>query len=133
MLTLIRHVPGALRRLVDDAADVPANISEVVTRDAAAEVDPETVGMTEKGVRAIWRSVEKVYATGMQPGISFVLRRHGQVVLKRAIGHARGNGPGDAGEDGVLMTPDTPVCLYSASKALKRATSPSASLILFSR
>ena len=117
MLTLIRHVPAALRRLVDDAADVPANIAEVVTRDAAAEVDPETVGMTAEGVDAIWRSIERIYATGMHPGITMVLRRHGEVVIRRAIGHARGNGPDDLGEDKVAMTPETPVCLFSASKA----------------
>ena len=118
MLTLIRHVPGALRRLVDDAADVPADISEVVTRDDAAEVDPETVGMTAEGIDAIWQSIERIYATGMHPGMTMVLRRHGEVVIRRAIGHARGNGPDDLGEDKEAMTPDTPVCLFSASKAL---------------
>jgi CubicO group peptidase (beta-lactamase class C family) len=118
MLTTLRYVPSPLRNVVMATAEVPRSLASVTTVDAGAEIDPEAVGMTKKGVRAIWRSVEKVYSTGMQPGISFVLRRHGQVVLRRAIGHARGNGPGDAGENAVLMTPDTPVCLYSASKAI---------------
>jgi len=39
-------------------------------------------------------------------------------VLKRAIGHARGNGPGDLSELPVPMTTGTPVCIYSASKAM---------------
>jgi CubicO group peptidase (beta-lactamase class C family) len=59
----------------------------------------------------------------MHPGLSLVLRRHGKVVLKRAIGHARGNGPGEPREaKKVRMTPDTPVCLYSASKAMAAMT-----------
>ncbi len=118
MLTLIRHVPTALRRLVDDAADVPADVAEAASWDPAEEVEPEAVGMTAAGVGAIWRSVEQIYATGMHPGISVVVRRHGQVVLKRAIGHARGNGPDDRGEAKVPMTPATPVCLFSSSKAI---------------
>jgi CubicO group peptidase (beta-lactamase class C family) len=118
VLTLIRHVPTALRRLVDDAAEVPANISEAATWNPADEVEPASVGMTEAGVQAIWRSVEQIYATGMHPGISVVLRRHGKVVLKRAIGHARGNGPDDRGDEKVAMTPTTPVCLFSSSKAI---------------
>lgn len=118
MLTLIRHVPGPLRRLVDDAADVPADVSEAMTWDPAAEEDPEPVGMTPEGVEAIWKSVERMYATGMHPGISMVLRRHGRTVLRRAIGHASGNGPDDLDDEKVPMTPETPVCLFSASKAI---------------
>ena len=118
MLTLIRHVPGPIRRLVDDAADVPAKLSDVITRDASAEVAPETVGMSEEGVDAIWKSVESIYATGMHPGISMVLMRHGQVVIRRAIGHASGNGPDDRDAPKVPMTPETPVCLFSSSKAI---------------
>src|SRR5205823_7554561 len=37
----------------------------------------------------------------------------------RAIGHASGNGPGDRpGAPKVLATPDTPFCIFSASKAI---------------
>ena len=86
------------------------------------ERDPQRVGMTQEGVDAIWRSVENIYATGMHPGISLVVRRHGQIVLKRAVGHAKGNGPGDVDEKLVPMTPDTPVCIFSASKAMAAMT-----------
>jgi CubicO group peptidase (beta-lactamase class C family) len=122
MLTAIRLVPAPLRRLVIDAADVPRDLASVTTIAAAEERDPERVGMTRKGADAIWESVEKIYATGMHPGISMVLRRHGQVVLKRAIGHAKGGGPGDVDETPVPMTPDTPVCIFSASKAMAAMT-----------
>jgi CubicO group peptidase (beta-lactamase class C family) len=122
MLTAVRYVPAPLRRLVLDGADVPRDLSSVTTIAADEEKDPGHVGMTREGVEAIWQSAEKMYATGMHPGVSLVVRRHGQVVLKRAIGHARGNGPGDGGETPVLMTPDTPVCIFSASKAMAAMT-----------
>ena len=122
MLNAIRIVPAPLRRLVIDGAEVPRDLASVTTIARREERPPESVGMTRAGVAAIWRSVENMYATGMHPGMSLVVRRHGRVVLKRAIGHARGNGPGDLGDDPVLMTPDTPVCLYSASKAMAAMT-----------
>src|SRR5512134_254300 len=117
MLATIRHVPAPLRRLLLDAAEVPRDLASVTSIAAADEHDPGPVGMTREGVDRIWRAAERVYATGMHPGLSLVVRRHGRVVLKRAIGHARGNGPGDRDEARVPMTPDTPVCVYSASKA----------------
>ena len=110
--------PQALRRFALAAAEVPGDPDSVTTAAFEEEVDPETVGLTRGGVDAIWSGVERLYATGMHPGISLVLRRHGRVVLKRAIGHARGNGPGDHDARAVRMTPDTPVCIYSASKAM---------------
>ena len=43
----------------------------------------------------------------------------GEVVLDRAIGHARGNGPGDDGTRRARpVTPDTPFVIFSASKAI---------------
>jgi CubicO group peptidase (beta-lactamase class C family) len=118
MLTAVRYVPAPLRNLFVSGARVPRDLSTVTTISETEERSPELVGMTRDGVAAIWRSIEDIYATGMHPGISLVIRRHGQVVLKRAIGHAKGNGPGDEDETPVLMTPDTPVCIFSASKAM---------------
>jgi CubicO group peptidase (beta-lactamase class C family) len=118
MLSPVRLVPARLRRRVLDCAEVPSDLASVTSIASDEEHAPGAVGMTRVGVDAIWRAVERVYATGMHPGISLVLRRHGKIVLKRAIGHARGNGPGDAGERPVPMTPDTPVCIFSASKAM---------------
>jgi len=118
MLTDMRLMPAPLRRRVLDAAEVPRDLGTVTSVAVADEQSPGPVGMTREDVAAIWGAVERLYATGMHPGISMVLRRGGRVVLKRAIGHARGNGPGDADETPVPMTPDTPVCIFSASKAI---------------
>jgi len=118
VLNTLRLVPAPLRRRVLDATRVPRDLAAVTSIAATEEQAPGPSGMTHDDVNAIWSAVERLYASGMHPGISLVLRRRGRVMLKRAIGHARGNGPGDEDERPVPMTPDTPVCLYSASKAL---------------
>ena len=104
--------PDPLRR-----CRVPDDLMSVVSR--AEEADPVPVGMTREGVEKIWRGVEDLYKTGVHPAISLCVRRQGEVVIDRAIGHARGNGPGDP-EDApkVPATPDTPMVIYSASKAV---------------
>jgi len=122
MLSSLHHAPAALRRLVVDGANVPDDLDTVTSIAWQEEADPASVGMTHAGVDAIWMAAERLYATGMHPGISLVLRRHGKIVLKRAIGHARGNGPDDRGGKLVAMTPGTPVCIYSASKAMAAMT-----------
>lgn len=98
---------------------VPKSLATVTTIERSQEVAPEKVGMTSDGVEQIWRAVEGIYQTGTHPGISLCVRRHGNVVLHRAIGHASGNPPhADPSEDKVLMRPETPVCFFSASKAV---------------
>jgi CubicO group peptidase (beta-lactamase class C family) len=118
MVTPLRLVPAPLRRRILDSAEVPSDLASVTSIAADEEHSPSSVGMTRDGVEAIWRATERLYATGMHPGISLVLRRRGKVVLKRAIGHARGNGPDDLCATPEPMTPDTPVCIFSASKAM---------------
>jgi CubicO group peptidase (beta-lactamase class C family) len=81
------------------------------------EVDPREVGISRADVDAIWNEVIAVYRTGIYPGMSLCLRRHGKVLLDRAIGHAHGNGPGDSpGTPLIPATPRTLFCLFSASK-----------------
>ena len=98
---------------------VPENLNPITTYDPESEADPADAEMTPEGVEAIWSSVEDLYRTGIYPGISFCLRRKGQIVINRAIGHSHGNGPGDSPDSNkILMTPDTPICQYSAAKAV---------------
>ena len=102
---------------------VPEDLTPLITYDPADEADPALAGMTRQDVDAIWASVENLYRTGVYPGLSFCMRRYGQKILNRAIGHSHGNGPPGNVTDGpddrkILMTPDTPVCQYSASKAI---------------
>lgn len=69
--------------------------------------------------QAIWDKVENLYKTGTQPAISVCIRHKGDIVMNRSIGHSQGNGPFEsASVTKSLMTPETPMCLYSASKAV---------------
>ena len=105
-------VPDPLRRI-----DVPEDLRAVTT--IGEEAAPAQGGMSQAAVDRIWKSVEAFYRSGVHPAIQLCLRRDGAVVLDRAIGHARGNGPSDDGlEPPELATPATPFCIFSASKAI---------------
>jgi CubicO group peptidase (beta-lactamase class C family) len=73
-----------------------------------------------EGSDAVWALVQEVYRSGMHPGIQICIRHQGEVVLDRAIGHARGVVPGRRfdPERTVPLTLDTPVNLFSAAKAV---------------
>jgi CubicO group peptidase (beta-lactamase class C family) len=105
-------VPDPLRRI-----KVPRDLEAITT--AAAEADPTEVGISVGGVRRIWEAVESLYRSGVHPAIALCVRRHGVVVLDRAIGFAHGDGP-ERGEQGPLVpaTPQTPFGIFSASKAI---------------
>lgn len=98
---------------------VPADLDAITTVRPDAETPPGTLDLAGDATARIWSRVEDLYRTGMNPGIALCVRYRGQVILDRAIGHARGNGPEDAPHaQQELLTPDTPVCLFSASKAI---------------
>jgi CubicO group peptidase (beta-lactamase class C family) len=111
-LPRVPGLPDPLRRIA-----VPSELEPVVTR--GPEVDPEPVGMSARAVARIWKAARLLYESGVHPAVQVCVRRHGAVVLNRAIGHARGNGPGEAAEaDKVPATPNTPFLIYSGSKAI---------------
>lgn len=98
---------------------VPDNLARVTSYKPDEEVNPAEAGMSRDGVQAIWSSVENLYRSGIHPAISFCLRRKGKVVLNRAIGHARGNGPDDSPKiEKIPATPEMPICLFSVSKVV---------------
>ncbi|WP_425556512.1 serine hydrolase [Gordonia alkaliphila] len=67
----------------------------------------------------IWDAARHWYQAGLQPGIAVCVRHRGEVVVDRAIGHARGNGPDDGPDaEKVPLRTDTPVCVFSAAKAM---------------
>jgi CubicO group peptidase (beta-lactamase class C family) len=104
-------VPDPLRRV-----PVPDDLDAVTTR--GEEADPRDVDMTAQQVERIWDAAVSLYRSGVHPAVQLCVRREGAVVLDRAIGHAHGKGPDDAGEDAVLATPETPYVIFSASKAI---------------
>lgn len=92
---------------------------EVTSVNLAAEVPAKDVGMRPGDVDAIWRSVVRLYQSGLHPAISLCVRRRGQVVIDRAIGHTRGNAPhAPANAEKIRATPDTMFDLFSSSKAI---------------
>jgi CubicO group peptidase (beta-lactamase class C family) len=105
-------VPDPLRRI-----EVPRDLDEVTT--LGEEAAPREGGMTRRAVEQIWDAVTRLYRSGVHPAISLCLRREGAVVLNRAIGHARGVGPGEPeSAPRLLAAPETLFCIYSASKAV---------------
>jgi CubicO group peptidase (beta-lactamase class C family) len=110
----IRSIRGVLERR---CRVYPAD--EVTSLAGSAEVEPEAGGLTRGAVDAIWRSVVGLYRTGLMPAMALCIRRRGQVVIDRAIGHERGNAPGARAKDPkVVATPTTLFNLFSASKAV---------------
>jgi CubicO group peptidase (beta-lactamase class C family) len=111
-LPRVRGVPDPLRRV-----HVARDLESVTTR--GPEVAPVEGGMTRDQVERIWRSATDWYRSGVHPAIQVCVRRNGVVVLDRAIGHARGNGPQDGRDtEKVPATPETPFLIYSGSKAI---------------
>jgi CubicO group peptidase (beta-lactamase class C family) len=83
------------------------------------EVAPDEAGVDEELVERIWESGLGLYRSGVHPALQLCVRREGKVIVDRAIGHARGNGPDDGDEvPKVPVTTDTPFCVYSTSKGI---------------
>jgi CubicO group peptidase (beta-lactamase class C family) len=102
--------PNAVRRFPTE---------EVTSRRADAEVRPQDVGLAQADVDIIWRAVEQLYETRLYPALAFCLRRRGQILIDRAIGHASGNAPDDPPDAPlVAATPSSLFNLFSASKAI---------------
>jgi CubicO group peptidase (beta-lactamase class C family) len=105
-------IPDPLHRI-----HVPRNLKAITA--VGEEQAPESVGLDERTIERIWSSARDFYRSGVHPAIQLCLRRNGKVVLDRAIGHARGNGPDDPRDaPKVQVTPDTPYCVFSTSKGV---------------
>jgi CubicO group peptidase (beta-lactamase class C family) len=92
---------------------------EEVTTKSHRETDPRGVGLATQDVEAIWNAVVTFYKVGLHPAIALCIRRRGEIILDRAIGHARGNSPQDPeGTPLVKATPDTLYNFFSGSKSV---------------
>jgi len=96
---------------------VPSDLGAVTAR--GREADPQDVGTSPAAVERVWSAVERLYRSGIHPAIQLCVRHHGAVILDRAIGHARGNGPDDSVDTPkVPLTTDLPFNIFSAAKAV---------------
>lgn len=108
MNALVKHRSNLRKRLFR-TVDIPENIAAVTDIDADAEVAPRDAGIEPEAVDTLWRECEAAYRSGVYPMFSICLRRHGRIVLNRSIGEYR---------PGKIASVNTPVCLFSASKAV---------------
>jgi CubicO group peptidase (beta-lactamase class C family) len=109
-LPQIPGIPDPLRRI-----RVPSDLDSVTS--TGPEEDRGALG--GDSVERIWRAAVSVYRSGVHPAVQVCVRHQGAVVLNRAIGHARGNGPREPGDaQPVVATPDTPMLIYSGAKAI---------------
>lgn len=93
--------------------------AEEVTTKSHRETDPRGVGLAIQDVDAIWDAVVRFYKAGLHPAIAMCIRRRGEIILDRAIGHARGNSPQDPeGTPLEKATPDTLYNFFSGSKTV---------------
>jgi len=94
-------------------------VPDDVTSRGSAEVDPASVGLRREDIESIWSAVVDFYRTGFHPALGLCIRRRGEVVLDRVIGHARGNAPNDP-KDAELVpaTTRTLFNFFSGSKAV---------------
>nr|ABB84833.1 esterase [uncultured delta proteobacterium DeepAnt-32C6] len=96
---------------------VPRNLDDVTSTRHTCEVDPQDLGLAPDAVQRIWAGVQRYYRTGTQPLIALCLRRQGQVLIDRAIGHSHGL-TYDSQRPLRRASTDDPVCIFSASKAV---------------
>jgi len=88
---------------------VPEDLTSLTDIDTAAEVDPRSADLDPAAVNAIWEACQNLYRSGVYPLLTLCLRRRGKIVLNRSLGHYR---------DGEVASVTTPICLFSASKAV---------------
>lgn len=98
----------AICRVPDDLASVTS---------LGPEESLDGTGVDRDSIEVIWSAAEALYRTGVTPALQLCIWKSGRVVLNRALGHARGNAPGDS-PDGpkVAATPTTPINIFSSAK-----------------
>lgn len=81
------------------------------------EEAPGSTDVSAEAVEEVWQAALAFYRTGITPALQLCIRHRGRVVLDRAIGHARGNAPGDPPDgEQVLATVETPMNVFSSAK-----------------
>jgi CubicO group peptidase (beta-lactamase class C family) len=96
---------------------IPGDLDAVTS--LAPETPADALGLDPGAVERIWQAALALYRTGVHPALQLCIRREGEIVLHRAIGHAAGNAPQDAPDaELVPCTTATPFNIFSAAKAI---------------
>ncbi len=97
---------------------IPENLDSV-TRIATNECSDQELFLARPSRARIWQAVEELFRSGVYPAVTFCLRHQGQIVLNRSLGWSKGYGPHvGSPQSAVLAEPDSPICLFSASKVV---------------
>ena len=100
-------------------APIPEDFESTVTIRSDEEVPAHKLGGDDDELAKVWDQVVALHRCGIHPAAQICVRRHGEIVMHRSIGYARGVGPREAaGARKVPVTPDTPFNIFSASKAV---------------
>ena len=91
--------------------EVPRDLSSVM--DQALEQPASSGGMTEQQINKIWQSTKALYRSGNHPLVALCLRRKGQILINRTLGHRQLATATSAAQ---IASTTTPICLFSASK-----------------
>lgn len=114
---MLNPLEAVSRLLPNPGCQVPRDVGQVTC--IGEEQAPDTNAIGPGQIGRIWDLAEQLYRSGAHPAIQLCIRHNGRRVLHRALGHASGNGPDDEpGEPRVPVTLDTPINLFSASKAI---------------
>jgi len=110
-------LPGRTRIRWLARCAVPRELDNVTA--LGPEDSLEGTGVGQDAVDAVWEAARALYRTGITPLLQLCVRRRGRIVLNRALGHARGNGP-DAprGSERVPATTETPSNVFSTAKLI---------------
>lgn len=96
---------------------VPKRLDEITV--VGEEQASDTPAIGREKIEQLWQLAEQLYRSGAHPAIQLCIRHNGRRVLHRAIGHASGNSPDDPADSPLVpITLDTPINLFSASKAI---------------
>lgn len=102
-LSLFAPAPATLR--LSPAQPIPSNL------DSITDIGQEQSTGNNHHRDAIWQAMQRFYQTGMSPGVSLAIRHRGELIFNRALGYANL-------ETATPLSVNTPVCLFSASKAI---------------
>ena len=105
----LAHYRKDVYRQLFRTVDVPEDLAPVTDIDSAAEAGPRQTGLELSSVDTIWEACENLYRSGVYPLLSLCLRRQGEIVLNRSLGHY---------QEGKIASINTPICLFSASKSV---------------
>lgn len=93
-----------------------ANLSPDYFDQDSQEVGDEASSPKQSKQRAIEFALRELFNTGVYPGVAFCLRYQGELIFNRTLGYSRA--PSDTLPQGIPLDIDTPICLFSASKAV---------------